>query len=99
MADQDLSRDVFRIYKAVSGFSLLHITAPWGDPGPRSIRGPSTLKVNSTMEIQKLFLKGLPMGSTPMGPARKPSKNMIFEFWSRFWSEFVFLGPGEVEIV
>ena len=40
-------------------------------------------------------MKGLPMGSTPMGSARKHRKNVIFEFWS----EFVFFGPGEVGIV
>ena len=40
--------------------------------------------------------KGLLMGSTPMGSARKPCKNEIFEFGSRFWSDFVFFDPGEV---
>ena len=43
--------------------------------------------------------KGLLMGSTPMGSARKRVKNEIFEFWSRFGSDFVSFGPGEVGIV
>ena len=49
--------------------------------------------------LLEVHLKGLLMGSTPMGSARKRVKNEIFEFWSRFGSDFVSFGPGEVGIV
>ena len=47
-------------------------------------------------DCEKLALvKGLLLGSTPMGSARKRVKNEIFEFGS----DFVSFGPGEVGIV